>query len=261
MLLSTAHAGRARPSVWRAADVADAGTLDDTSSTDDRACTSSVARSLHAAAARADAATLTRDDFPLPTLAGAIGEWSPPLRAGRGLRAAPRFPIDELLAEPRSSSPTSALGSHLGTPVSQDADGTAARPRPRRAASTRTGPEVRLYRPRERQDFHTDGADIIGLLCLHSARVRRREPDRERYAGLQRDPPPPTRPARRALRADVLGPQRRGVARRGAVLPAAGPPRRRRRARGSSTSAGTSATRNATRACRGSPTTSARRST
>ena len=34
----------------------------------------------------------------------------------------------------------------------------------------RTGPEVRLYRTRERQDFHTDGADIIGLLCLHSAR-------------------------------------------------------------------------------------------
>ena len=34
----------------------------------------------------------------------------------------------------------------------------------------RTGPEVRLYRTRERQDFHTDGADIIGLLCLHAAR-------------------------------------------------------------------------------------------
>ncbi len=30
-------------------------------------------------------------------------------------------------------------------------------------------PEVRLYRTRERQDFHTDGADIIGLLCLHEA--------------------------------------------------------------------------------------------
>jgi hypothetical protein len=30
---------------------------------------------------------------------------------------------------------------------------------------------VRLYRTRERQDFHTDGADIIGLLCLHAARA------------------------------------------------------------------------------------------
>jgi hypothetical protein len=29
---------------------------------------------------------------------------------------------------------------------------------------------VRLYRTRERQDFHSDGADIIGLLCLHRAR-------------------------------------------------------------------------------------------
>jgi hypothetical protein len=32
------------------------------------------------------------------------------------------------------------------------------------------GPSVRLYRTRKRQDFHTDGADIIGLLCLHGAR-------------------------------------------------------------------------------------------
>ena len=78
----------------------------------------------------------------------------------------------------------------------------------------RTGPEVRLYRTRERQDFHTDGADIIGLLCLHAARVGRREQARQQLRRLQRDPPPPTRPARRALRADVVGPQRRGVTRR-----------------------------------------------
>jgi Taurine catabolism dioxygenase TauD, TfdA family len=35
----------------------------------------------------------------------------------------------------------------------------------------RTGPEIRLYRTRERQDFHTDGADVIGLLCLHAAKA------------------------------------------------------------------------------------------
>ena len=34
----------------------------------------------------------------------------------------------------------------------------------------RTDPSVRLYRTRQRQDFHTDGSDIVGLLCLHQAK-------------------------------------------------------------------------------------------
>ncbi len=34
----------------------------------------------------------------------------------------------------------------------------------------RTDPSVRLYRTRQRQDFHTDGADLVGLLCLQRAR-------------------------------------------------------------------------------------------
>ena len=62
-----------------------------------------------------------------------------------------------------------ALGLHLGTPVSQDAEGTLLG-HVRDERVERTGPEVRLYRTRARQDFHTDGADIIGLLCLHGAR-------------------------------------------------------------------------------------------
>jgi hypothetical protein len=33
----------------------------------------------------------------------------------------------------------------------------------------RRDPSVRLYQTTERQDFHTDGADIVGLLCLHQA--------------------------------------------------------------------------------------------
>ena len=34
-------------------------------------------------------------------------------------------------------------------------------------ASSGADPSVRLYRTRARQDFHTDGADLVGLLCLH----------------------------------------------------------------------------------------------
>jgi hypothetical protein len=62
------------------------------------------------------------------------------------------------------------LGLHLGTPVSQDAEGTLLG-HVRDRGRPRTGPEVRLYTTTERQDFHTDGADVIGLLCLQRARV------------------------------------------------------------------------------------------
>ncbi len=34
----------------------------------------------------------------------------------------------------------------------------------------RTDPSVRSYRTNRRQEFHTDGADIVGLLCLARAR-------------------------------------------------------------------------------------------
>jgi hypothetical protein len=80
-----------------------------------------------------------------------------------------RFPID-LLTEAEIELAYFGLGLHLGTPVSQDAVGTLLG-HVRDERIERTGPEVRLYRTRERQDFHTDGADIIGLLCLHAARA------------------------------------------------------------------------------------------
>jgi hypothetical protein len=62
-----------------------------------------------------------------------------------------------------------ALGLHLG------------RPRPQNAAGDLLGhvrdlglrsddPNVRIYQTAERQTFHTDSADIVGLLCLQPAR-------------------------------------------------------------------------------------------
>jgi hypothetical protein len=79
------------------------------------------------------------------------------------------FPIEQL-DQAETELAYAALGLHLGTPVSQDAHGTLLG-HVRDERIQRTGPEVRLYRTRERQDFHTDGADIIGLLCLHAAKA------------------------------------------------------------------------------------------
>ena len=34
-----------------------------------------------------------------------------------------------------------------------------------------TDPNVRIYQTRERQTFHTDSADVVGLLCLKTAKL------------------------------------------------------------------------------------------
>lgn len=58
---------------------------------------------------------------------------------------------------------------HIGTPAGQNADGDVlTHIRDERLAES--GPEVRRCRTNQRQDFHTDGADVFGLLCLHRAR-------------------------------------------------------------------------------------------
>ena len=91
------------------------------------------------------------------------------------------FPTDLLDATTRSSSPTSRSACISARPSSQDAPGTLlGHVRDERRGAHR--PEVRLYRTRERQDFHTDGADIIGLLCLHAARSGGESQHREQLA-------------------------------------------------------------------------------
>ena len=112
---------------------------------------------------------MTRDLFPLPELERAIGDWSHMLSDGRGFVLLRRFPID-LLSDEETELAYVGLGAHLGQPVSQNAAGELLT-HIRDDRLPESGPEVRLYRTRKRQDFHTDGADIIGLLCLHRAKV------------------------------------------------------------------------------------------
>jgi len=115
-----------------------------------------------------DALTVTRDAFALPGLELRLGEWAHALSRGRGFLLIHGFPVD-LLDAAATELAYVGLGTHLGRPVGQNAAGD--RLTHIRDERLPPGPgKVRLYRTRERQDFHTDGADLIGLLCLHRAR-------------------------------------------------------------------------------------------
>jgi hypothetical protein len=154
------------PAVWRAADVADTTRWTHAFTSEQRAEIIAAARRVYAAGAMP--ATLNISDFALPSLAADIPQWTHALTGGHGFVLLRDFPIEELTAE-ESELAYVGLGRQLGTPVSQDALGSLlGHVRDERIA--RNGPAVRLYRTNQRQDFHTDGADLVGLLCLQRAK-------------------------------------------------------------------------------------------
>lgn len=156
----------ASPSAWRSSDLADSREWTHVLTPADRdEIRRAVARAKSAGKTRL---TLTRDDFPLPELSARINEWAAILHAGRGFVLVRGFPVGELAPDDVELAYV-GLGLQLGTPVSQDADGSLLG-HVRDRGQPRTGPEVRLYATNQRQDFHTDGADIIGLFCLQRAR-------------------------------------------------------------------------------------------
>jgi len=151
--------------VWRPADIADPSEWTVALSDDER--DEIVAATERALAAGKTVETLHVDDFELPSLAARTVGWSEMLNTGRGFLLLRRFPIDRL-DEPAVEVAYVGLGLHFGTPVGQDAQATLLG-HVRDEVTIRTDPSVRMYRTRVRQDFHTDGADLVGLLCLQRA--------------------------------------------------------------------------------------------
>ncbi len=114
-------------------------------------------------------ATVQRGNFDLPTLRSVVESWIEALGHGRGFVLIKGFPID-LLTPEQTELAYVGLGLQLGEPVGQDADGSLLG-HVRDEGVTRSDPTVRLYKTNARQDFHTDGSDIVGLLCLEQSRI------------------------------------------------------------------------------------------
>ena len=111
---------------------------------------------------------LSRHDVPLGAMTPVVQRWLRELDTGRGFLLARDLPLDALDADDVELMYW-VLGLHLGQPVSQNAAGDLLG-HVRDTGADPNDPSVRLYRTRERLGFHSDGADIIGLLCLHPAR-------------------------------------------------------------------------------------------
>src|ERR1051325_4495594 len=112
--------------------------------------------------------TISPDDFPLPTLSlrlrGLLGE----VLDGRGFVLVRGLPV-ERWSERQAAIAFLGIGSHLGSLRPQNADGHLLG-HVKDMGHSSSDPNVRIYQTRERQTFHTDSCDVVGLLCLSTAK-------------------------------------------------------------------------------------------
>lgn len=111
---------------------------------------------------------MRREDFPLPTLASAVGTWANELRDGRGFLVLRGLPIDAWGADD-AALVYWGLGLHLGRPGAQNADGDLLG-HVTDTGEDATSPFVRRYRTAGDIAYHCDLADAVGLLCLATPR-------------------------------------------------------------------------------------------
>jgi Taurine catabolism dioxygenase TauD, TfdA family len=114
-------------------------------------------------------AKASRENYPLPNLALAIRAWMSELDDGRGFVLVRGFPSQNY-TEDEAAFAYWLMGLYMGTPVAQNRKGDLlGHVGDDGADPNQAG--TRLYRTGAKLDFHTDGADIIGLLCLQKAKT------------------------------------------------------------------------------------------
>jgi hypothetical protein len=110
---------------------------------------------------------LTPDDFALPTLGAVMLSLRQELLEGRGFVQMRGLPI-ERYSPLQAATIFMGLGAHLGHPRSQNAAGHVLG-HVYDVGLSSTDANVRIYQTNERQTFHTDSCDVVGLLCLREA--------------------------------------------------------------------------------------------
>jgi len=111
---------------------------------------------------------LAPGEFPLPRLAPRIARVRDELLHGRGFAVLRGLPVTSW-GQRLCAVAFYGLGAHIGRPRTQNAQGHLLG-HVRDLGLRSDDPNVRIYQTHERQTFHTDSADVVGLLCLQTAR-------------------------------------------------------------------------------------------
>jgi hypothetical protein len=109
--------------------------------------------------------SLRKQDFPLPTLVPRLREILSAVLTGRGFVLIRRLPVERWSKLERAVA-FCGLGGHWGNLRSQNAEGHVLG-----HVKDLGDPEApRLYKTNRRQGYHTDSCDVVGLLCLNTAK-------------------------------------------------------------------------------------------
>lgn len=111
--------------------------------------------------------TLTRDDFPLEALAPRLALLRETLVRGIGFQVLRGLPVAQYSRE-LAATIFCGIGAHLGSARSQNAMGHILG-HVRDTGASAADTDTRIYQTSERQTFHTDSADVVGLLCIREA--------------------------------------------------------------------------------------------
>ena len=105
-------------------------------------------------------------DFPLPALAGAIAAWRREVADGRGFVLIRGLPVERWTPDD-AAIVFFCFGQHLGIPGAQNPEGDLLGHVRDTGASAL---DTRAYKTASHIAFHCDAADLVGLLCLQTAR-------------------------------------------------------------------------------------------
>ena len=111
---------------------------------------------------------VTRENFALPGWRDDLARWRKTLRSGTGVVCLRGLPVRQWGTE-KTTFAYWGLGHHLGSPGVQNPAGELLG-HVTNYNEQDVSPLVRLYRTAEDIAFHCDAADVVGLLCLRTAR-------------------------------------------------------------------------------------------
>ena len=115
-----------------------------------------------------DVGEITKDTFPLTTFLPHIDRLSKTLLRGVGVQVLRGLNISNY-SQKFTAAIFCGLGSHIGRARSQNSDGHILG-HVRDVGADANDPNSRIYQTCDRQTFHTDSADVVGLVCIRKAK-------------------------------------------------------------------------------------------
>ncbi len=115
-----------------------------------------------------DIGEITKETFPLTTFASHIDALTNTMLKGTGVEVLRGLPIEHY-TNYFAATIFCGIGSHVGHARSQNAQGHILG-HVRDTGANAKDPTTRIYQTSERQSFHTDSADVVGLLCIRKAK-------------------------------------------------------------------------------------------